>query len=296
MSGGVQHDFCMLFADVSGSVTLFENVGNSSAKRLISECIALMGKITEEHSGKVVNKHGDEILACFHSVDDAFDAAVKIQREHAMGSISVRIGFNSGPVIEEDGEYYGDAVNVASRVVNKASGGEALTTGECVRALSVDRIPQVRHIDTNAVKGRQELVEIFEIIWQDDEVENQTTLGTILPSGTGEDDSITIRLCYRDRRYEYNGSTSELRLGREPSNDIISDNPRASRKHATIERRGRKFILTDHSTNGTYFVNSNGESTLLKRETTEIFGSGKIGLGSHPDEDYKSALKFACYT
>jgi len=288
MEDSDQPNRCMLFADVSGSVTLFENVGNSTAKELISNSIALMTEIATRYSGRVVNKIGDEILACFESTDDAFDAAVGIQQAHADSPISIRIGFNYGPVIEDKGEYFGDVINVASRVVNKASGGEILTTGECVNVLSADRIPRVRHIDTNAVKGRQELIQIYQIYWRDDEDDEQTTLGTI----EEVEEVGTMILRHKGTEYVINAAMTQLMLGREAANNLVTANQRASRKHASIERRGSKFILTDRSTNGTYVVNANGESTVLRRETTEIFGSGRIGLGSPPSEEDSEAIEF----
>jgi adenylate cyclase len=85
-----------------------------------------------EHSGRVFKSTGDGCLAEFPSVVNAVACAVAIQQDvHnslAGGTIQLRIGINVGDVVVEDGDVFGDGVNVASRVESIASpGGIALT-------------------------------------------------------------------------------------------------------------------------------------------------------------------------
>jgi len=83
------------------------------------------------HSGRTVKLMGDGTLVEFPSVVDALQCAVDIQREHAArnGSVSekhrlqLRIGLHLGDVIVEDGDIYGDGVNVAARLQSIAEPG-----------------------------------------------------------------------------------------------------------------------------------------------------------------------------
>jgi adenylate cyclase len=101
----------------------------SALKALRTEL--LEPKITE-HSGRVFKAIGDGLLAEFPSVVNAVTCAVAIQqsmKEHTANSaIQFRIGINVGDVVVEDGDVFGDGVNVALRIEGLASpGGIALT-------------------------------------------------------------------------------------------------------------------------------------------------------------------------
>src|SRR4030042_6797936 len=91
-----------------------------------------MGSLVEKHRGRVVAIHGDSLLAEFASVVDAVQCAVEIQNNLKARNddlpeesrMPFRIGINLGDVIEEDGNIYGDGVNVASRLEGLADPGE----------------------------------------------------------------------------------------------------------------------------------------------------------------------------
>ena len=71
-------------------------------------------------------------------------------------------------------------------------------------------------------------------------------------------------------------------IGRAPECDLILGSHLASRRHARIERMGVYFRLTDQSTNGTYVLNDANELLFLKRESTQLIGSGLIAFGEEP--------------
>jgi predicted component of type VI protein secretion system len=70
--------------------------------------------------------------------------------------------------------------------------------------------------------------------------------------------------------------------------------PKVSRQHARIEKRRDKFVLADHSSNGT-FVRLAGEAEIcLRREELMLRGSGRIGVG-HPVGHEATAVDFYCF-
>lgn len=83
------------------------------------------------HGGRVVNTWGDGLIAEFPSVVEAVRAAIDIQNELAAansgkpedGRMLFRIGINLGDVIEQDGDLYGDGVNIAARLQGEAPAG-----------------------------------------------------------------------------------------------------------------------------------------------------------------------------
>src|SRR5258707_1766935 len=83
------------------------------------------------HSGRIVKLMGDGVLVEFGSAVDAVVCAIEIQkrvRQHDVGGdeanpIQFRIGINVGDVIIEDGDIFGDGVNIAARIEGVAAPG-----------------------------------------------------------------------------------------------------------------------------------------------------------------------------
>ena len=106
------------------------------------------GKIAE-HKGRIVKLTGDGILAEFTSVVNAVACAVEIQRGMVGRNAGVpqdrriefRIGVNLGDVVVEDGDIFGDGVNVAARLENMAEPG-----GICVSASVREHVGNRLHI------------------------------------------------------------------------------------------------------------------------------------------------------
>ncbi|MDZ7825929.1 MAG: FHA domain-containing protein [Gammaproteobacteria bacterium] len=67
----------------------------------------------------------------------------------------------------------------------------------------------------------------------------------------------------------------------------------ASRFHAMIGPRPRKFALKDQSTNGTYVSMQGSPVVVLKREELPLFGEGVISLGEAVREDGEHLIRFA---
>jgi adenylate cyclase len=92
--------------------------------RALSEYLDLIAQIIESHRGQVMHYAGDAVLAKFDAVVDAVTAATEIQEQllvrndslPELRKVQFRIGINSGDVIEDRGDIYGDGVNVAARL------------------------------------------------------------------------------------------------------------------------------------------------------------------------------------
>ena len=275
----------ILFADITGSTTMYEKHGNEKAKEMVTECLAVLVAKTEDEGGQLIETIGDEVMVRFPTADQACQAAIAMQEAHSDGPVSIRIGFNYGPVIQEDTKYFGDAINVAARMAARATAGEIMTTGDTVHQLSPQFQSTTRHVDTTTVKGKHEVIDVFEILWRLDDEEDQTILGTITNMGVAQQDS-SLELKYKDQNLSITQGGQKLTIGRDMNNDIVVDKDEsfASRNHAIIEFTRGKFILTDKSANGTYIGMPNNQMTLLKRESAELMGSGKIGLGKSPKD------------
>ena len=114
-----------LFADLVGFTTLSIEQGDEQAADIATRFQRRVRELAERHSARVVKSLGDGAMVV---ADDACEA-VKMGLELANsnhGLPPVRVGLNTGPAVERDGDYYGNTVNLAARLSQAARGGEVL--------------------------------------------------------------------------------------------------------------------------------------------------------------------------
>jgi class 3 adenylate cyclase len=284
----------VLFADISGSTRLYEELGDTQALASIERCFRLLSQAALEFGGRLVKTTGDGVMCAFLEAEPALDAArfmqVRLAEQAAFGgkALAIHVGCHYGPVLESAGDLYGDCVNVAVRVVGLAKAGQVIATQEIIERVGPRLRERLRLLDHVVVKGKREPLPIFELAWQDsDEI---TTLFTRL-----EQPASRLKLVYGARDLWFDGAAGNpLRLGRDAACEIVIVDRRASRQHARIERRRDKFLIVDESSNGT-FVTLAGEAEIyLRREELVLRKSGRIGVGHRPGEHDATTLEFHC--
>src|SRR5215471_14772958 len=127
----------ILAADVAGYSRLIGADEGGTLERLRALRRELLDPKITEHRGRLVKTTGDGLLVEFASVVDALRCAVEVQREMTGRNTGVppdnriefRIGVNMGDIVVEDGDIFGDGVNVAARLEALAEPG-----GICVAA------------------------------------------------------------------------------------------------------------------------------------------------------------------
>jgi class 3 adenylate cyclase len=286
-----QRKLCVLFADVCGSTRLYEKLGDSEALHAVDRCITRMERATAIYEGRVVKTIGDEVMAIFPSADAAFQAACEMQqRIDALPPVSglkltIRVGFHYGSALEGNNDVFGDTVNVAARMVGLAKGGQITTTGETVEQLSALLRQATRELDTLAVKGRSEGVQVFEIVWQ----ESAELTMRVAPAAAHP-----ARLLLRHAGIEVQVESERegLSFGRDAGNDFIIADRRASRSHARIERRIDRYVLIDQSTNGTYVTFDGELEFALKHEEVMLRGQGRIAFGHSSRDSNAEVVEF----
>jgi class 3 adenylate cyclase len=271
----------VLFADVSESTKLYETAGDAKALEAISGCLAAARHATEAAGGRVVKTIGDEVMALFPQPDAAANAAAEIQGriealpEVAGTKLGVRIGFHSGPVLQQDDDVFGDTVNMAARLVAQAKKGEIITSAETASMLGPVYRNMVRDLYTITVKGKTDEIGLAELIWRRD------ADATVYAGARSKPRAAlgTLRLRYRDQEVVRRRDNDSISIGRDPASVLVVDDDTASRNHCTIERRQDKFWLKDHSTNGTYVTFEGDAELLLQREELTLRRHGWIAFG-----------------
>ncbi|MBV8053872.1 MAG: adenylate/guanylate cyclase domain-containing protein, partial [Deltaproteobacteria bacterium] len=126
----------ILCADVHGYSRLM-GADEEATLRTLSSYRKIMDELIERHHGRFVNSAGDSVLAEFASVVEAVNSAIEIQSalktENAKlppeRRMEFRVGVNSGDVMVEDEQIYGDGVNIAARLENLADPGGICISG-----------------------------------------------------------------------------------------------------------------------------------------------------------------------
>jgi len=271
----------VLFADVSGSTKLYESEGDAVAHAAIEKCIAIMREKTAAAKGRVIKTIGDEVMASFPTADDAADAAIEMQSgivELPMvgkTKIGIRIGFNFGPVVERDGDVFGDAVNLAARLSHVATKDQIITARDTVMLMSPMLKSATRAITTIQVKGKEQEIQVYELMWQ--QSEDMTTLAS--HKSVYKPKNAKLRIKVQGTEVILSQERPSLALGRDAAADLVIKERMASRAHGKIERRLDKFVLTDHSANGTFITIEGDKEIVLRREEFTLRGHGWIAFG-----------------
>jgi adenylate cyclase len=125
------------FADLSGYTRLTEDAGDEVAVQVSVKLAELVNELASRHRGAVVKMLGDGVLFYFKDPQDAVMASLEIlDRVRPAGLPPAHVGVNAGPMIYEEGDYFGRTVNIAARI-GSAAGPDQVFLGEDV----------VRHIE-----------------------------------------------------------------------------------------------------------------------------------------------------
>jgi len=274
-------ELSVLFGDVSGSTKLYETAGDAVAHAAIEKCVSIMRDKTVNAKGRVIKTIGDEVMSAFATADQAADAAIEMQSAISelppVGNtqIGIRVGFNHGPVVEREGDVFGDAVNLAARLAGVATKGQIITARDTVMLMSPMLKAATRAITTVQVKGKAQGIQVYELIWQ--QSEDMTTLAS--QKSVYKPKNAKLRLLVQGSEMVLSAERPAVALGRDASADLVIKERMASRAHGKIERRLDKFILTDHSANGTFITIEGDKEIVLRREEFTLRGHGWVAFG-----------------
>ena len=295
----------VLFADLRGSTSMYETLGNADATAVVSQSVALLARVVANHHGRVIKTLGDGLLALFDAPASAIAAADDMHEslerlgtsawrrangQRAAVPMKLQVGVAHGEVIEMSGDVFGDAVNVAARLLDHAGDNETLVTANVRDALGDDDQWRFRSLERLQLRGRVEPVHVHllkaERHFGDTAV---TAFGDLAPAVEPEG----IRLIWMARSHAYVSSSLPLVMGRSPQANFIINDTRVSRSHARLAWHGGTFELTDLSYNGTYVrFDHDPEIISLRRGSCTLHGSGEIGMGTPPSDAGSPTVRF----
>lgn len=168
-------DITFLFTDLKGSTALYDQIGDPKAYYLVRQHFDTLGTVVNRHEGATIKTIGDAVMATFMTPLDAVRAALEMLQDieafnHRISdNLVLKIGIHAGHSIvvtlNDRLDYFGQTVNIASRVQALADAGEIYVSAE------VYAFPGVRGAIANyniaseqvAMKGVSEKLQVYKI-------------------------------------------------------------------------------------------------------------------------------------
>jgi class 3 adenylate cyclase len=161
----------IMFTDLKDSTLLTTLHGDARALHLLHVINALTRNSLKAHQGREVKHTGDGIMASFTSVPDAVECAIAIQKalaayneENPQTPLFLRIGLSAGEPIEEHGDLFGKAVQLAARLCAHAEPARILIDQVALDQWSGKRAP-FADLGEVTPKGFDRAVRVYEVQW-----------------------------------------------------------------------------------------------------------------------------------
>jgi adenylate cyclase len=151
------------FLDLTGYTRLTEERGDEAAAELAADLTELVQGAVGRRDGKSIKWLGDGVMSSFREPAAAVLSTIEVSRRTGdVGLPPAHAGIAVGPVIFQDGDYYGRTVNLASRLAGLAEPGQTLVDAEVVRLVGERDDIDFRGLGDVPVKGMTSPVQVFE--------------------------------------------------------------------------------------------------------------------------------------
>jgi class 3 adenylate cyclase len=151
------------FLDLSGYTRLTEERGDVVAAERAANLAHLVARLSRHRGGKAVKWLGDGVMLYFRDARPSVAAALEmLDRVVDAGVARAHIGVHAGPVVFQEGDYFGRTVNVAARITDYARPGEVLASEDAVNLSNDDalRFTEIGPVDLKGVAAPVQLYSV----------------------------------------------------------------------------------------------------------------------------------------
>jgi class 3 adenylate cyclase/CHAT domain-containing protein/tetratricopeptide (TPR) repeat protein len=168
----------ILFSDVCGFTKYMETKGDISGRAWLQKHHDIVLPLIKGHGGDVLKIMGDGVMSSFGETLAAVKAAVSIQKglqeynkkADKADELHVSMGINTGEILLDGGDIIGDVVNTASRIESHADRDQILLSRAAYEDVRGSEDILCRLHGKVQVKGKSEPLELYRVVWQDEEV------------------------------------------------------------------------------------------------------------------------------
>ncbi len=162
LSPSVTHPPSVVFVDLTGFTSLTEELGDEAAAEMSGKLASMVDNISIGHDGRPVRWLGDGGMLVFRELGSALEAALQIvDQAPTRGLPPTHVGIHTGPVIFQDGDIYGRAVNLAARL-SAFAGPDVILVSRDIVELAPDRF-EFEPMGPVELKGVATPVDVFRL-------------------------------------------------------------------------------------------------------------------------------------
>lgn len=151
----------IMFTDIVGYTALMQQ-DEKKAFEILKKNLAIHQSVINEFRGRLIKEMGDGMLASFSTVSDSLNAGIKIQNQcNDTKEYMLSIGIHQGEVVFQNGDVFGDAVNVASRIQSLGVSGSILISKKIAEEIKNKSEFSTLSLGSFEFKNVNEPVEVF---------------------------------------------------------------------------------------------------------------------------------------
>jgi adenylate cyclase len=151
------------FIDLAGYTRITDERGDEAGARLARDLSTMVERIVSDHAGTPVKWLGDGVMVHFRDATAAVLATLETVAAAPLIGLPAHAGVAAGPVVMQDGDYFGRTVNLASRIAGGATAGQTLVS-QLVADLVDDDGLSFREVGPLELKGFAEPVTVYEAV------------------------------------------------------------------------------------------------------------------------------------
>jgi class 3 adenylate cyclase len=260
--------------------------------KLVRRRLSRLERVLASHGGSLVRQMPQGLVAAFDSAESAVLVACEMQRRCAVipqiseTQIGLKIGIHPVQPGRNSNNAVEDAALAASRLAMLLAEGSIVASDTVVDALPetlrekasdlafVDGSMTARSIDWGSIPMRP------------------APAPKPVPTSPAQAKSGRIVLLQGGRSYRLDENKSAITIGRDLTNDIVINDPKASRQHCRIIFSAGNHLLVDLSTNGTYVQSATAVEVAVRKSMVTLSGKGRIGFGHSCRENEDQVFEF----
>jgi len=300
-----------LIVAIRGMVGLQDDKGDWHTRQQIEHYFDVVTEVSHECGGIVSSYEHDSAFISFSNSKKALKASLsildKLMAEEAgktdvdsemldatnkLVPLSVRLGVHYGPLDVQVGEFSGPVLDMTKKMVTRAKPSQIIASQQFMDQVSGEEVEIKQLGSVNDPSGKIDIVEIITPHSRKG-VELEAQAAAMQEGGPTASTATQTVLMFQGAQIIVGDSQPIVVMGRDVNNDFIVNVETASRQHARVEYENGRFVISDHSTNGTYVQPTGGQPVFLSQQQIPLQNSGVISLGQ-PITEQALLIQYMC--
>ena len=173
--------YAVMFTDIKGSTEYYDLRGDINGRVQFEKHNQIINPVIAAYKGKTIKSTGDGLMIVFDGPLNSVKAAIEIQDKlwvlnkgkRKQDKLHVRISINYGKVIEDEGDVYGLEVSISSRINSVTNPDHILISESLYEEIKDINEIICRPLPPVKVKGVQEALKLYQVIWGKEDTVNQ---------------------------------------------------------------------------------------------------------------------------